>query len=381
MDFEFNEQQKMFQTAVREFCQKEMGPLADEYDAKGEFPRDIIMPKAGKLGYNLITCPKEYGGAEMTLLEQMILNEEAARVSLGLAESYCLGAYSVAPAVWTFGTKAQCEKYIPPTMRGEWISALSLTEHSGGSDPASRMTNAVRKNGKWVVNGSNIFITNGGICDYQWILAWTDKTKKPSQGMTSFVIDWPTKGWSRKSLNKMGSRSSDEAEVFYDDMELTDDNVLGTIGRGLPMFLWVVAQGRACHAARSVGCAQSAFDYALDYTKQRVVWGQPISRHQSISFKFAEMAVEIEAARTLVYKTGWKYVRGDQDAFRYSAMAKLFASEMNMRVARACMEMFGCYGLMLDNKAQRFFRDAACLMITEGTPAMLKMVINRPFNL
>jgi acyl-CoA dehydrogenase len=381
MDLEFNEQQKMFQSAVREFCRKEMEPLADEYEKKGEFPRHIIMPKAGKLGYNLITCPREYGGVEMSLLEQMIINEEAAKISLGLAESFCLGSYSVAPAIWTFGTKQQCNKYIPPTLKGEWISALALTEHSGGSDPATRTTTAKIKNGKWIVNGSNIFITNGSICDYQLILAWNDKTRKPSQGMTAFVIDWPKKGWSRRSLNKMGSRASDEAEVFYDDMELSDDNVLGPIGRGFPMLLWIIDQGRACHSARSLGSAQAAFDLALAYTKQRVVWGQPISRHQSISFKFAEMDTEIEATRALVYKAGWKYVHGDQDASRFSAVAKLFASEMNQRVARICMQMFGCYGLMLENRAQRFFRDSSYLMITEGTPEMLKMVISRSLNL
>lgn len=379
MDFAFTEEQKMFQAAVRDFCKKEMAPIVNEWEKKEEFPKDILMPKAGELGYNCICAPEKHGGAGTDKICEVILNEEVAKISLGFAESFCLSSNYVAPLIWTRGTEEQCKKYLPPTIRGEWIGAFALTEQSGGSDPGTRTTKAVRKGDKWIVNGNNVFITNGSICDYQLILAITDP-EKGTHGMTNFLMDWPIKGWSRRRMEKMGSRTSDEAEVFYDNVEIPLENQVGEEGRGYANTLWLVNVNRIPHAARALGCAEAAFDLALSYARERVVWGQPIIRHQSLEFKFAEMAAQIETAHLMVYKAAWLFEQNDPEWPRFTAMAKLIAAETNRRVARDCMEVFGCYGLMSDHNAQRFFRDSQYLPITEGTHEILKMVISRPWT-
>jgi hypothetical protein len=366
----------MFQAAVRNFCKKEMDPIIDDWEEKGEFPRDILMPKAGKLGYHCICAPEKYGGAEADKISEVIINEEVAKVSLGFAESFCLGSNYVAPLIWTRGTEEQRKKYLPPTIRGEWVGAYALTEQSGGSDPGTRKTRAIRKNDKWIIDGSNIFITNGSICDYQLILAVTDPAKG-SRGLTHFLMVWPTKGWSRKKLQKMGSRTSDEAEIFYDEVEIPAENQIGQEGRGYADTLWLVSVNRIPHAARSLGCAEGAFDLALPYAKERAVWGQPLIKHQSLAFRFAEMATQIETARLMVYKAAWLFDENDHEWPRFAAMAKLTAAEINRRVARDCMEIFGCYGLMSEHRAQRFFRDSQYLAITEGTHEILKIVISQ----
>ena len=379
MYFGFTEEHKMLQAAVRDFCKKEIAPVVDEWEEKEEFPKDILMPKAGALGYNCVNAPEKYGGAGMDKISEAIINEEVARISLGIAESFCLGSNYVPPLIWTYGTEEQCEKYLPATIGGDWMGAFALTEQGGGSDPGTRMTKAVRKGDKWIVNGSNIFITNGSICDYQLILAVTDP-EKGTRGMTNFLMDWPIEGWSRTKQHKMGSRTSDEAEVFYDNVELPIENQVGEEGRGYANTLWLVGVGRIPHAARALGLAEGAFDLALSYAGERVVWGQPIVRHQSISFDFAEMAAQIESARLMVYKAAWLFDQDDPEWPRFTAMAKLTAAETAKRVARDCIEIFGCYGLMKEHAAQRFFRDSQCLPITEGTHNVLKMVISRPWN-
>lgn len=379
MDLELREEHKMLQAAVRDFCQKEMAPFVDGWEEKEEFPRDILLPKTGELGYNCICAPEKYGGAGMDKISEVIVNEEVAKISLGLAESFCLASNYLGPIIWTHGTEEQCKKYLPPTIRGEWVGAFALTEHSGGSDPGTRMTKAVRQGDKWIVNGSNIFITNGSICDYQLILAVTNR-EKGTRGMTNFLMDWPVEGWSRTKLHKMGSRTSDEAEIFYDNVEIPLENQVGEEGRGYANALWLIGANRIPHAARALGCAEAAFDLALSYAQERVVWGQPLIRHQSLEFKFAEMAAQIEGARLMVYKAARLFDQNDPEWPRFAAMAKLTAAEANRRVARDCMEVFGCYGLMSDHKAQRFFRDSQCLVITEGTHEILKMVISRPWT-
>ena len=379
MDFELTREHKMFQTAVRNFCKKEMDPIVDEWEEKGEFPRNILLPKAGELGYNCPCAPEKYGGAGADKISEVIINEEVAKISLGFAESFCLGSNYVAPLIWTRGTEAQCQKYLPPTIQGKWMGAYALTEQSGGSDPGTRKTNAVRKNDRWIVNGSNIFITNGSICDYQLILAVTDRAKG-TRGLTHFLLDWPMKGWSRNKLQKMGSRTSDEAEIFYDDLEIPPENQVGEEGRGYADTLWLVGVNRIPHAARALGCAEGAFDLALPYAKERLVWGKPLIQHQSLTFKFAEMATQIETARLMVYKSAWLFERKDPEWARFTAMAKLTAAEVNRRVARDCLEIFGCYGLMSEHRAQRYFRDSQYLPITEGTHEILKIVISQPWT-
>jgi len=333
MDFELTEEQKIFQASVRSFCEKEIAPIVDEWEEKEEFPRDILMPKAGKFGFNCICAPEEYGGAGADKIYEVIINEEVAKISLGIAESLCLGSNYVAPLIWTRGTEEQCKKYLPPTIKGDWMGAYALTEQSGGSNPGNRKTRAVRKGDKWVVNGSNIFITNGTICDYQLILAVTDP-EKGTRGMTHFLMDWPIEGWTRKKWKKMGSRTSDEAEIFYDDVEIPEENQVGQEGRGYADTLWLVGANRIPHAARALGCAQGAFNLALPYAKEREVWGQPIIRHQSLGFKFAEMLTQIEAARVMVYKAAWLFDKNDPLWARFTAMAKLMAAETNRTVAR-----------------------------------------------
>jgi len=378
MDFTLSQEHKMLQESVRSFCQKEMAPIVDEWEERGEFPRDILLPKAGQFGYNCVCAPEKYGGCGMDKMGEVIINEEVAKISLGLAESFCLASNYIGPLIWTHGTEQQCQKYLPPAIRGEWVGAFALTEHSGGSDPGTRMSKAVRKSDRWILNGSNIFITNGSICDYQLILAVTDP-EKGTRGMTNFLMDWPMKGWTRTALRKMGSRASDEAEIFYDDVEIPLENQVGQEGRGYANTLWLIGAGRIPHTARALGCAEAAFDLALSYAKERVVWGKPLIKHQSLEFKFSEMATQIESARLMVYKAAVLFDQNDPEWPRFTAMAKLTAAEANRRIARDCMEVFGCYGLMSEHRAQRFFRDSQYMVITEGTHEILKMVISRPW--
>jgi len=379
LDFEFSEEHKMLREVVHDFCQNEMEPIVDEWENKREFPKELLMAKSGEVGFNCVCAPEEYGGAGMDKISECIINEEVAKISLGLAESFCLGSNYVGPMIWHHGTKEQCLKYLPPTVKGDWIGAFALTEHPGGSDPGTRLTKAVKKGDRWIVHGSNIYITNGSFCDYQLILAVTDPDKG-NRGMTNFLMDWPLKGWTRSRLAKMGSRTSDEAEIFYDDVEIPFENQVGEEGRGYANTLWLVGVNRIPHAARALGCAQAAFDLALTHAKERVVWGQPIIKHQSIAFKFAEMAAQIENARLMVYKAAWLFDKNKPEWPRFTAMAKLTAAEVNRRVARDCMEVFGCLGLMEECRAQRYFRDSQFLVITEGTHEILKMVISQPWT-
>ncbi|HEX78102.1 MAG TPA: acyl-CoA dehydrogenase [Dehalococcoidia bacterium] len=340
MDFKFTEEQAMFQQAIRDFCSKEIAPLVDEAEARERFPVELF-PRAAKYGYLCIRAPQELGGAGMDKVSECIWNEEVARVSLGIAESLYIGASFVTPHIWENGTEAQKQKYVVPSIRGEKISAFGLTEPQGGSNPAANESTAIRKGDKYILNGSKIFITNGSIADFIMVFAYTDKSKGPREGMSSFIVERGMPGFTSKKMSKAGSKASDEAELYFDDVELPLEYLVGEEGKGYRYALWLVGINRISHAARGLGVSQCAFEAALDYAKQRVVWGQPIGKNQALSFRLGEMAIAIESTRQLVYKAAWLHDQEDQSWPQFAAMAKYLAAQTAARTADLAIQVYG----------------------------------------
>lgn len=379
MDFAFNEEQEMFRRAVREFAQKEVTPLIPELEEKHLLPKSILE-KAGNLGYLCPALPEKYGGGGMDMVAQCSLNEEIAKVDLGVGE-VLLMPYYLGSFLSKYANEQQKQKYLIPSVKGKVLIAFALTEAVGGSNPAAIETVAVKKGNKYILKGSKTFITAAAISDYFLVYAYTDKAKGPRDGMSAFIVEADRKGVSRNMLKKVGSHGSSEAELFFDDVELPSENLIGEENKAWhPMFEFV-NEGRLLHSARALGLAQAALEFVLDYAKQRVVFGKPIASHQAISFKFARMATQIEAVRSLVYRSAWMCDQKSPDFGKHASMSKFLAAETAVAVTNEAMQIQGGYALMMDSPLQRYWRDARFMCITEGTLEMLQIVITRSLGI
>lgn len=379
MEFELNEEQKMLREAVHSFAQKEIAPLVDEAEKTGTFPLQLF-PKMGDLGYLCLSYSPEYGAAGMGKMGECIAVEEVAYYAVGIAAGTMVQGGIGTKAINQHGSEEQKQKYLVPAIKGRKVASFGLTEPNAGSDAAAIQTSAIRKNDGYVINGTKIFITNGTFCDFVTLAAVTDKDKGSRGGISLFIIEAGTPGFSRSKLHKFCARSGEVAELTFEDCKVPQESLLGEEGKGFIYVMESLTGGRISHAARSLGLARAAFDAALAYAKDRVQFGQPIAKFQANSFKLARMAMEIEAGRWLIYNAAWLYDQ-NKPHLREAAMAKLYASEVAIQVTTDCMQIHGGYGLMEESVAQRYFRDARLNTITEGTSEIQQLVISRELGI
>lgn len=375
MDFELNEEQQQIKQSIREFAEAELAPHVLEWDEAQHFPVEL-RPKFAELGIMGVLIAEEYGGQNLGYVEYATIIEELARVDpsvgLSIAAHNSLGAGHIFIAA----SDAQKEKYLTPLARGEAFAAWGLTEPSSGSDASSMRTTAARRNGGWVINGSKNFITNATFAETTVALAITDRTAG-THGISAFIIERGTKGFTvAKKENKLGMRASDTAALVFDDCFVPDSNLIGEVGQGFIQAMKVLDGGRISIAALSIGIAQGAYEAALRYSKERHQFGRPISEFQAIQFKLADMATEIEAARLLTYRSAELKNRGKVTT-KESSMAKLYASEVAVRVAEQSVQIHGGYGYIKDYPAEKFWRDSKLCTIGEGTSEIQRVVIAR----
>ncbi len=385
MDFSLTEEQQQLRRSIREFAQSEIAPHVMEWDEASRFPAELI-PKLAGLGLLGVLFPEQYGGAGLGYLEYVIAIEELSRVdgSVGLIvaahNSLCTNH------IYKFGSEAQRVKYVIPLARGEKLGCWSLTEPQSGSDAGGTRTTARRDADGWIINGAKTFTTNGHYADVCVAMAVTEQGKG-AHGISAFIVEKGTPGFRPgKKENKLGMRASDTSEVVFSDCRVPAENLLGEQGQGFVNTLQVLDGGRISIAALGLGMAQGAFDAAIKYAKERKQFGQAIADFQAIQFKLADMATEIAAARLLVYHAASLADRsrteagGEDGARRFtlqSSMAKLYASEVAVRVASEAVQIFGGYGFIKDYPAEKYYRDVKLCTIGEGTSEIQRLVIAR----
>ena len=376
MDFTYTDEQNQLRRSVREFAEGEILPHVMEWDEVSRFPMEI-MPKLAEMGLLGIIFPEEYGGAGLGYIEYVIAIEELSRVDGSVGIIVAAHNSLCSNHIFKFGSEAQKQKYLSPLAQGNKIGAWSLTEPEAGSDAGGTRTTAKREGNHWVINGAKTFTTNGHYADVCVAMAVTDKSKA-SHGISAFIVEKGTPGFKPgKKENKLGLRASDTSEVIFSDCRVPLENLLGDEGEGFTGSLKILDGGRISIAALALGMAQGALDAAIKYAKQRKQFGQPISEFQAIQFKLADMATEVEAARLLVYQAAWLADKKDLRFTRDSSMAKLFASEVAVRVANECVQIHGGYGFIKDYPAEKFYRDVKLCTIGEGTSEIQKLVIAR----
>jgi butyryl-CoA dehydrogenase len=375
MDFDFNEEQKMLQTALRDFAEKEILPVAAQIDRDAAFPAAELKKMAG-LGLFGLTIPEKYGGSGKGLTELCIAVEELARASAAI-DNYLRISLSLGIApVMRYGTEAQKKKYLPPQASGEKLGCFALTEAEAGSDPSAMATTATRRKGGYVINGNKQFISLGDVAGTVVIFATVDKALGP-KGITAFVIDKETPGISvGKQEDKMGLRGLSSTELIFQDCFVTENDRLSGEGQGLKIALDTLDESRVTVGAEAVGISRAAYEAALSYAKERKQFGQPIASFQAIQWMLADMATQIDAARLLTYRAAYLHDKG-RPYIKEAAMAKLFASEMSGFVTTKALQIHGGYGYTKDYPVERYFRDAKITEIYEGTSEIMRMTIAR----
>lgn len=374
MHLQFTEEQQMMRDMVRDFAQKEITPFIEKMEA-GEFPRPILK-KMGDLGLMGITVPEKYGGAGMDFTSYIIAINELSKVSAVMGVILSVHTSVGTNPILYFGNEEQKQKYIPKLASGEYLGAFCLTEPHAGSDAASLKTRAVKKGDRYILNGSKIFITNGGEADVYIIFASTDLEKR-SRGITAFIVEKDTPGLIiGKNEKKMGLHGSKTVELSFENMEVPIENRLGEEGEGFKIAMANLDVGRIGISAQSLGIAEAALEAAVEYAKERKQFGKPIADYQGIGFKLADMATSVEAARLLVYRAASLRSQG-LPCGKEASIAKLFASKTAMEVAIEAVQVFGGYGYTKDYPVERYFRDAKVTEIYEGTSEIQRLVISK----
>jgi alkylation response protein AidB-like acyl-CoA dehydrogenase len=375
MIFELTDEHKLMRQMVREFAEAEIAPGVAERDEEERFDRELMYDKLGELGLTGIVFPEKYGGAEADYLSYAIAVEELSRVCASTGVTLSAHLSLGANPIYLFGTEEQKQKYLVPLAEGSKMGAFGLTENSAGSDAGGTRTTATRDGDAWVLNGSKIFITNGGDAEIYVVFARSDKEAQKHHGISAFIVEKDTPGFSfGKKEQKMGIRSSPTMELVFDNCRIPAENLLGKEGSGFKIAMKTLDGGRIGIASQALGIAQGAFDAALAYSKERKQFGQTISDFQAVQFKLADMATEIEAARLLVYQSAYKASAG-QPYSKESAMAKMYASDVAMRISTEAVQIFGGYGFTREFPVERMMRDAKITQIYEGTNEVQRVVI------
>ncbi|MBO8164089.1 MAG: acyl-CoA dehydrogenase [Brevibacillus sp.] len=375
MNFAFTEEQQMLKNMIREFADEVVAPGADERDRTKTFPVEIFRQLAD-LNLLGLPFPEEYGGAGADTVSFAIVVEELSRACASTGITYSAHISLGGAPLHLFGTEEQKRKYLTQICSGESLGAFGLTEPGAGSDAGGTRTTAVKDGEEWVLNGSKCFITNASYAKFLPLTAVTGK-EKDSRQITAFIVPTDAPGFTViDNYEKLGLHSSNTTELVIDNVRVPDENILGKPGEGFKQFLITLDGGRIGIGAMAVGIAQAAYDRALAYAKQRHAFGRPISKFQAIQFKLADMAMQIELARNMVFKAAWLKDQG-RPFTKEAAMAKLYASEIAMAAAHQAIQIHGGYGYMREYQVERLFRDARLLEIGEGTSEVLRMVIAR----
>ncbi|MCX7884969.1 MAG: acyl-CoA dehydrogenase [Caloramator sp.] len=374
MDFSLTREQKLAKEMLEKFVENEVRPIAAEIDATEKFPFETVQ-KMGKLGIMGLPYERELGGAGGDYITYIMAVEELAKACA--TTSVVLSAH-VSLCCWpiyAYGTDEQKNKYLPKLLKGEHLGAFALTEPNAGTDAASQQTTAKLEGDYYVLNGSKVFITNGGYADIFIVFAMTDKLKG-TKGISAFIVEKGFEGFSiGKIEEKMGIRASSTAELIFKDCKVPKENLLGKEGMGFKIAMSTLDGGRIGIAAQALGIAEGALDEAVKYMRQRKQFGKPIAAFQGLQFYIAEMATRVEAAKQLVYKAAWKKQAGESYGVD-AAMAKLYASETAMYVTTKAVQIFGGYGFTKDYPVERMMRDSKITEIYEGTSEVQKMVIS-----
>ncbi|MDO6656296.1 acyl-CoA dehydrogenase [Anaerobacillus sp. 1_MG-2023] len=376
MELVFTEEQKMMQKMVRDFAEKEIAPIVEEMEETDRFPREVIK-RMGELGLMGIPIPEAYGGAEMDYTSYIIAIHELSKVSATVGVILSVHTSVGTLPILAFGTEEQKKRYIPKLATGEYLGAFALTEPSSGSDASSMKTRAVRDGDHYILNGSKIFITNGGEADTYVAFARTNPEEKGSKGVTAFIIEHDMPGFSvGKKEKKMGLNGSNTVEIIFEDCRVPVENRLGEEGQGFKIAMANLESGRIGIAAQSLGIAEAALNYATAYAKERHQFGKPIGQNQVLGFKLADMATEVEAAKLLTYRAADLKNHGIP-CMQEVSMAKLFASKAAVKASIEAVQVYGGYGYTKDYPVERLFRDAKVCEIYEGTSEIQKIVISR----
>ncbi|ENQ3107101.1 acyl-CoA dehydrogenase [Bacillus cereus] len=375
MHFKLSEEHEMIRKMVRDFARNEVAPTAAERDEEERFDR-ALFDQMAELGLTGIPWPEEYGGIGSDYLAYVIAVEELSRVCASTGVTLSAHTSLAGWPIFTFGTEEQKQKYLRPMAEGKKIGAYALTEPGSGSDAGGMKTTAKRDGDHYILNGSKIFITNGGIADIYVVFALTDSESK-QRGTSAFIVESSALGFSvGKKESKLGIRSSPTTEIIFEDCHIPAENLLGEEGQGFKIAMKTLDGGRNGIAAQAVGIAQGALDAAADYAKERQQFGKPIAAQQGIGFKLADMATGVEAARLLTYQAAWLESEGLPYG-KESAMSKLFAGDTAMKVTTEAVQVFGGYGYTKDYPVERFMRDAKITQIYEGTQEIQRLVISR----
>jgi alkylation response protein AidB-like acyl-CoA dehydrogenase len=377
VDFDLSSEHGLIRQTVRELAEGRVAPVAAELDREHRFPYELVAELA-ELGLMGIPVPEEWGGAGADTLSYAIAVEELARVDSSVAVTVAAHTSLGTMPILLFGTQEQKERWLPDLASGRKLAAFGLTEPDAGSDAGATRTRAELRDGQWVVNGSKIFITNAGTD----ITALVTITAVTGEGeISNLVIPNGTSGYEISApMDKLGWRASDTRELSFRDVSVPEDHLLGERGQGFHQFLQILDGGRISVAAMGLGLAQGAYDLAFAYAQEREQFGRPIGKFQAIQFKLADMAVEVEAARNLVYKAAWLKDQGRDFALQ-AAMAKLYTGELSNRVVNAALQIHGGYGFMEESAIARLYRDQKILEIGEGTNEVQRMVIAKHLGL
>ncbi|MFJ1328940.1 acyl-CoA dehydrogenase family protein [Capnocytophaga canimorsus] len=375
MIFDYSETQNMVAESARDFAEKYIRPYIMQWDEAQEFPVDVFR-KAGEMGFMGVLVPEMYGGSNLGYHEYIAIIEEISKVDPSIGLSIAAHNSLCTNHILSFGNESQKSKWLPKLASGEWIGAWGLTEHNTGSD-AKGMHTVARKEGEtWVINGTKNFITHGKSGDIAVIIARTGE-KGDNHGMTAFAIEKGTAGFSSgKKENKLGMRASETAELVFQDCRIPDANRLGEVGEGFIQAMKILDGGRISIGALALGIAKGAYEASVKYAQEREQFGKPIFQFQSIAFKLADMATEIEASELLLHKAAFLKNEG-RNVTKLGAMAKMYASEVCVRVATDAIQIHGGYGYTKDFPVEKFFRDSKLCTIGEGTTEIQKLVISR----
>ncbi|KIC00335.1 MULTISPECIES: acyl-CoA dehydrogenase family protein [unclassified Flavobacterium] len=375
MNFDYNETQSMIAQSIKEFAEKNIRPYIMEWDEAQTFPISLFK-ELGAMGFMGVLVPEEYGGSGLGYHEYITIIEEISKVDPSIGLSVAAHNSLCTNHILTFGNEEQKKKWLPKLATAEHIGAWGLTEHNTGSDAGGMNTTAVKDGDHWVVNGAKNFITHGKSGDIAVVIVRTGE-KGDSRGMTAFVFEKGMPGFtSGKKENKLGMRASETAELVFDNCRIPDANRLGNVGEGFIQSMKILDGGRISIGALSLGIAKGAYEAALKYSKERYQFGQPISSFQGISFKLADMVTEIEASELLLHKAAF-LKQQHRPVTTMGAMAKMYASEVCVKVANEAVQIHGGYGYTKDFPVEKFYRDSKLCTIGEGTTEIQKLVISR----
>lgn len=374
MNFELSEDQIAIRQMARDFAQNEIYPLSLECDEKEELPVDLLE-KAASLGFTTVSIPEKYGGMGFGCFDSCLIHEELCWGDAGIASSIGVNKLA-AKCIELNGSQAQQEEYFSRMTSGGQFAAYCLTEPEAGSNVAGIRTTAIKKADEYIINGAKTFITNGGISDFYVVFAVTDPDAG-HHGISCFLVDRDLDGvLVGGKLKKMGQKASDTAEISFDEVCVSAGALLGKEGTGFKLAMQVFNNTRPSSSSGAVGVARRAFDLSREYASQRETFGKPISQHQSIGNKLADMAIMIEAARLLVWKAAWQYDQGIKNTYLASC-GKAFAADSAMKIATEAVQIFGGYGYMREYPVEKLMRDAKLYQIFEGTSEIQKLIINK----